>query len=182
MTEKKKYFIYLLSCPITGDPKYVGQSINPQKRFKQHCRLNDNLSNTKRCNWLRSLIVQDLKPILKILESDLDCYDHAEKKWVKYYKENGFELTNGNAGGFDLDHTQSALKSNRSKGKRTVLSKVLSQITSICNGNGKIFPIDAVERLKEKKKKIDLVCLMFKRAKMYHILEERFEELYGDKK
>src|SRR4051812_29105550 len=112
------YSIYLLSCPETGDPKYIGQAKNPVKRFKQHCRTSNNLSNTKRCNWLNSLLRKDLKPIITVLESGLKCYDEAEKRWIKFYRDLGHDLTNGNAGGFDLEHTQSALKSNRSRGTR----------------------------------------------------------------
>lgn len=181
MTEKKQYFIYLLSCPITNEPKYVGQSRNPQKRFKQHCRLNDNLANTKRCNWLKSLIEKELKPIMTILETDLDCYDRAEKKWIKHYKDLGFDLTNGNSGGYDLEHTQSSPRSNRSRGKRSALSKMLSEITRICNGNYKYYPKDAIPRLQEKKKIIDELCAIWRKAKLYHVLEERFEEKFGDK-
>jgi predicted GIY-YIG superfamily endonuclease len=34
-----KIYIYELTCPLTLIPKYIGKSINPEKRLKQHLKI-----------------------------------------------------------------------------------------------------------------------------------------------
>lgn len=72
-----KKSIYVIENDI-NNKKYVGQSKNPQKRFKTHCKKSAN-----------SLLSEDIIKygkehfFLKILEEDVENYDEREKYWIK---------------------------------------------------------------------------------------------------
>lgn len=173
----KKYSIYLLSDPVTNEPRYVGQSTDVNKRYKRHCLMSENYPhNTKRCNWLKSLLCFGMKPLLTILETDLDCYDQAEKKWIKHYKDLGYDLVNGNDGGFDLSHTQKAFKSNKVRGRRTKLSQYLSDLANICNGRDKHMSVEGRQKLTIVRNKWLKVCKQFRKHKAYDVLEALFDQ------
>lgn len=91
-----KTYIYSLDCPITGVPKYIGKTINPQQRLAQHIRSHE---NTKKYTWIKSLKNLKLKPIMTILESFENDYDFWENWYIDYYKFLGIELKNHKGGG-----------------------------------------------------------------------------------
>lgn len=111
--------IYALKCPLGGEVRYIGATKSIERRYGQHCRVSENLGSTRRSNWLYGLIKQGLKPSIEVLESNLVCYNAAERRWIEHYRALGYELVNGNAGGFDLSHTHKSPKSNKSRGTRT---------------------------------------------------------------
>ncbi len=98
-----------------GVVKYIGQSKNPAKRYRQHCRLSDNKSHTKRCNWLRKCIKTKQLPELVILKIT-DTPDKDEIELIKEYRDNGFNLVNTADGGKDTKHLARA-KQNMPWGK-----------------------------------------------------------------
>lgn len=88
-------FIYSLHCPITNNAMYVGKSISPKKRLKEHWRERFKLS-TPKAKWLQSL---SNKPKLYILQScNNSNWVKFEKWWISYFNKK-VKLTNvGNAG------------------------------------------------------------------------------------
>lgn len=90
-------FIYLLSCPYTGLPKYIGKANNPKKRLFSH--LTDGRVN-QRYTWLKSLISQNNLPSLDILdEVKMENWQFWEKYYISLYKSWGFHLLNNTEGG-----------------------------------------------------------------------------------
>lgn len=90
-------FIYALNCPITGRTRYVGKANNPEKRFLTHlCYTKKN----RRGNWIQSLLDKGQKPLLEILdEVDVSHWPQWEVAYIQFFRDEGFDLVNGNAGG-----------------------------------------------------------------------------------
>lgn len=90
-------YIYCLFDPITQQPKYIGKSDNPQKRFNEH--LNEK-GKTKKINWIKSLQKKKLLPILEILdEVSIDDWKTIESMYIFLFRGWGFDLVNGTFGG-----------------------------------------------------------------------------------
>jgi len=93
-------YIYSLAHPITNEIRYIGKTCNPLKQ-----RLNEHIYECKRSrrrttNWLKSLIKQDLIPIIEEIEEcscELAC--EIESYWINQFNQWGFNLTNHTMGG-----------------------------------------------------------------------------------
>lgn len=97
-----KVFIYVLTEPDGNTIRYVGKSNENRigKRLIEHCRYSSLDLHTHKNMWIKSLLRQGLKPVLKIIEECQDnCYKEREKYWIKYYKSIGCDLTNSTEGG-----------------------------------------------------------------------------------
>jgi hypothetical protein len=95
-------YIYTLEDPITNEIKYVGVTIRSlKKRLYDHCS-NYYLknSNHKTATWIKSLRVNNLKPIIKLLAivDDVDKYK-KEIFYISLLKSLGFNLKNHTEGG-----------------------------------------------------------------------------------
>jgi group I intron endonuclease len=90
-------FIYLLSDPRNMEPRYVGVTNNLKHRMTDHLYFDD---NTYKTCWIKSLISNNLKPIVEILEEcDDNQREDAEKAWILGFKQTGAKLTNLTDGG-----------------------------------------------------------------------------------
>lgn len=91
-------YIYALLDPETGAVRYIGQSIRPLERLKNH--INEQ-SNCHRSHWLQSLKRKGLKPELRILESVAGewPWQEAERYWIARGRREGWPLTNNTTGG-----------------------------------------------------------------------------------
>lgn len=101
MNNQKTVSIYTLSCPKTGNVRYVGASSNPTHRLSGH------KSDAKRRNsapvqkWISSLLDEGLIPIMDIVDSaDSNTRDEREKYWIQRYKDGGCDLLNQTDGGW----------------------------------------------------------------------------------
>ena len=92
--------IYALRDPYTDDVRYIGQSIDPTKRLREH--LTDT-HDTPKVQWIRTLLETGQRPRLEILERGLTTQQafKAEQKWITYGQHNGWPLTNL----LEYDHT-----------------------------------------------------------------------------
>lgn len=88
--------IYKITNKLNGKI-YIGQSINPFNRFKQHCY-------NKQGSSYKSLINEAINKygkenfLFEILELDIENYNEREKYWIKYFNclsPNGYNLTEG---------------------------------------------------------------------------------------
>jgi hypothetical protein len=98
----EKTFIYSLVCPLDGQVKYVGKANDPKGRFRKHKSLGDTNTgdNIAKNEWIKSLLDQNLSPILEIIEEvDVSEWKVKEKFYVKQFKENGIKLFNICGGG-----------------------------------------------------------------------------------
>lgn len=96
-------------CLVENDViKYVGQSTDPERRYKEHLRLSNNKNNTPRSNWLRQCIKSGNKPELVILSKDTEDYDEAEKYWINHFRLLGQAKYNTSDGGQDTNYLRRA--------------------------------------------------------------------------
>ena len=97
----KPTYIYTLVDPITNEVRYVGRSVNPKKRYHRHLSESRYGTRSHKKAWVRSLIQQDQKPILEIIETvppDLP-WQPREQYWIRHYRSKGIKLTNMSDGG-----------------------------------------------------------------------------------
>jgi hypothetical protein len=97
----KTTFIYSLSDPDTREIRYIGKANNIQYRLWSHIHeAKNDLRNMHKCNWIKTLLKEDKKPVIEIIEEvSLDCWKDAEIYWIAQFKVWGFNLINKTAGG-----------------------------------------------------------------------------------
>jgi len=90
----KPYYIYELIDPRTDIPGYVGITNNPKVRHSQHLALRD--GNIKKNSWVRRLVKEGVKPIIRILDTAPTKEQAASKErhWINSYLKAGVSLTN----------------------------------------------------------------------------------------
>lgn len=114
--------IYKLLDPNTKEVRYVGKTIaSLKKRLSGHITAANKIGIKTHCEcWIYSLLIQNLKPeIILIEECDDSIWEEREKYWIKFYKN----LTNlhegGNsASGHKLTEIHKLNVSNALKGKK----------------------------------------------------------------
>lgn len=94
--------IYTLSDPRTTQVRYVGKSVDPVRRLRNHLtpsRLTR--QTTHLANWLKLLKSLGLRPLLAVVESNLteESWPIRETYWISKFKEDGCDLTNCLPGG-----------------------------------------------------------------------------------
>lgn len=110
--------IYGLSDPRTGRTMYVGQSIDIDYRYRQHCNPTlDNTSLTK-LSWVMELKGLGLKPVLTVL---CECenfreLDEAERRFIRDFRAVGeceLNITAGGAGDGVTERRERAFSANK---------------------------------------------------------------------
>lgn len=96
-----KALVYTLVDPNTNEVRYVGKSTNPQKRLNRHIRESKNNTHSHKKAWINSLLKQNQKPTLKILEKvpPNTSWEDREKYWINQFQN----LTNMTKGGDGID-------------------------------------------------------------------------------
>jgi len=88
-----RYIYSLLDPREDKQIVYVGQSINPQKRYEQH--LNPKSENKRKNEWIKELNKLGLKPILKIetkrWTSQFIAFE-TEMSVTVHYRNLGYEV------------------------------------------------------------------------------------------
>ena len=94
-----KTFIYGLCDPDTNEVRYIGKSNSPKKRILDHIySCNDSI--THKNNWIKSLLKDGKKPILKVIdEVPIIDWQMWETYYIKKYRDAGHNLTNHSDGG-----------------------------------------------------------------------------------
>jgi len=86
-------YIYTLTDPKNNEVRYVGKTINPERRYKQH--LYDKRRSHK-ASWVQSLRNDNLKPIMSIIEECTESnWRDSERYWIQQFNN----LTNLKEGG-----------------------------------------------------------------------------------
>lgn len=91
-------YIYGLIDPFTDEMRYIGKSIRPEGRLRDHC--NDH-SDCHRTHWIQSVLARGERPKLVILQELDDSADwqQAERDWIAKVRSEGARLTNSTDGG-----------------------------------------------------------------------------------
>lgn len=89
-----KIQIYSLSCPFTGELRYIGKTKNPLNvRLSAH--LSYSGDNIEKHLWIKSLLAKNAKPVISLLELVEEYnWEIREQYWINYYLENGAKLFN----------------------------------------------------------------------------------------
>jgi hypothetical protein len=96
----KIVYIYTLLDPRDNLVHYVGKCINPIIRLRSHLKPSNLIRNTKKDQWIKSLLSLNLKPIISIIEkTTVKSWQRRERFWIKFYKEQGLNLVNTTSGG-----------------------------------------------------------------------------------
>lgn len=139
---KKTVYIYSLKDPRDYQIKYIGKTIDIDKRYKQHIKNYTNKKSLKN-SWVSSLLQYGLQPMLEIVEiCDESKWQEREQYWIKYYKELGFDLknmTNGGDGntGLKMSDTSKEKIRRANLGKKSSKEKI-AKISNWAKGNNKI--------------------------------------------
>jgi len=92
-------YIYVLIDPIDNDIRYVGKTSNPRSRLSGHiteCKKES--SKHYRARWIRSLLKNNLKPIIKFIKvCPLNDFVKFETEYIKMFKSE--RLTNSDETG-----------------------------------------------------------------------------------
>ncbi len=94
--DDRPIFIYGLKCPLFNKIRYVGKSVNPIQRFKNHINY-EIKTDTHKARWLNKLIRLNMRPELVIIEETTrQLWEEREKFWIAFYRN---DLTNESIGG-----------------------------------------------------------------------------------
>ena len=94
VSDMKKYSVYLMVCPITKEPVYIGKTCDIEKRMAAHYSL---VGGRQIDKFLAVMILNKLDPIIKILHSDIEDNEEAiklERKYISDYRGCGFNMLN----------------------------------------------------------------------------------------
>jgi group I intron endonuclease len=99
MNDIEKIYIYILIDPRDNQIRYVGKTNNPIGRMRSHMNYCYKETNHK-SYWLRQLADMEIEPILYVIEeTTIAEWEEREKFWIRYYKNEGCNLTNLSWGG-----------------------------------------------------------------------------------
>lgn len=105
-----KVYIYGLYTSIDDRIRYVGKSVNPDNRLRDHLKeakekhSKYNHSHYPKNKWILKNIKLGVEIKYKILEiCDINSWEEKEKKWIKYYRDNSnYEMLNIDDGGYGM--------------------------------------------------------------------------------
>jgi len=85
--------IYGLKDPRDGTIRYIGRSVQPERRYQEH--LSDR-TNRLKASWIDDLRGEELEPTLEILEEvgEEQVASVIEARWIQRGIDEGWPLTN----------------------------------------------------------------------------------------
>jgi hypothetical protein len=85
-------YIYGLIDPTNNKISYIGQSIDPFRRWGEHCDIH---AHTSKGEWIHRLAASGIKPIVVILDEvhGGNVFD-VELWWIEFGRRMGWPLTN----------------------------------------------------------------------------------------
>lgn len=90
----KTNIIYVLNCPITKKPVYVGKSTQGVERPFKHI---EEKSHSEKVNrWVKYLKEKGKEPQIYLVENEVDnkLLEAKETFWINYYLSKGIQLLN----------------------------------------------------------------------------------------
>lgn len=112
-------YIYALLEPDTKEIRYIGKTIDPEKRLKSHInsanKVDKRYKKSYVKNWIYSLLLKNKNPEMIIIEEvNNKNWQSREKYWIKFYKDEGCKLTNLTLGGDGHDGSRCQFKYGKS--------------------------------------------------------------------
>ncbi|MCX6218321.1 GIY-YIG nuclease family protein [Spirosoma sp.] len=96
---RKTTFIYALSCPTSGDIRYIGKADCLFLRLKSHLNEANKRGNYRR-HWIKSLVDDGLIPEIEIIdECPIEEWGFWEQHYIDLFRSWGLNLVNTAAGG-----------------------------------------------------------------------------------
>lgn len=89
--------IYALCDPTSGEIRYIGKTVRPELRIRQHVQDAMRGGHDHRSHWIRSLPAWPVLRLLSVVPDEI-ALDH-ERLVIAAYKKIGVRLTNGTEGG-----------------------------------------------------------------------------------
>jgi hypothetical protein len=89
--------IYVLIDPRTNTIKYLGKTIQSLNK-RLTCHMADR-TKSKKSSWIKSLKIQNLKPVIKLIDVVEENWEFWEEYWITNIKMLGIELLNHTNGG-----------------------------------------------------------------------------------
>lgn len=116
-------YIYGLIDPITNELRYVGKTVNINRRYKRH--INEvNLHNSHKDRWIRKLLNNNHIPEIIVIDLvKTNEWQYWEIFYIEYFKFLGCNLTNGTKGGDEPPSTKGRKHSEISKLKMSEAKK-----------------------------------------------------------
>lgn len=134
-------YIYVLCEPDGETVRYVGKSVNPEYRYRQHVSRHE-LKRVPcyKSNWVLSLLNRGLKPVMHIIEEVApgDDWPARERYWIEHYQAEGCRLTNSGYGGEDGNtgkHASEETKAKIRKAKEHVSDETRARLSAAMQGN-----------------------------------------------
>jgi predicted GIY-YIG superfamily endonuclease len=91
-------FVYVLRDPRSGNVRYVGQSIDPALRLRQHIR-GRGVGFDRKSAWIRDVIEHGFMPVIQVVEETTAIdWPRIEGRWIERFRRRGVPLTNGTPG------------------------------------------------------------------------------------
>lgn len=159
-----KHSLYAL-IDRDGQPRYVGKTAKSlPHRWRQHITEATNTTKqTHKLKWIRKCLREGYAPTIQLLEvvGTADDADRAERRIIRMFREwNGFNLTNGTAGGEGCYSPTPETRRRISEGLRgRVMSpetrRKLSELNKGKAGpnRGRVFDAEFCRRVSEGKKR-----------------------------
>jgi hypothetical protein len=93
------WYIYVLLDPRDENHvRYVGMTIDPFTRYKNHLRCEG--ANKRKNDWLAWVQLCEVVPEMRIIASGHgDGWKQAEQRWIRHYRDSGCDLLNLTSGG-----------------------------------------------------------------------------------
>jgi predicted DNA-binding protein YlxM (UPF0122 family) len=128
-------YIYTLSCPISGEIRYVGQTNNIQRRLSKHITTSHTNPKTHCQCWIKGLIKKGYKPIIEeVTVCNVNEVDGEERFYISMFRYWGFDITNLESGGTNLkevsEHTKIKIKQILTGRKQSHETKIKRSITN----------------------------------------------------
>jgi len=116
-----KYYVYILTHPITEEVRYVGYTQDLKERYWNHISRTE--VKNKKNSWIKSLKNVGLNPIMTVIDeaNNIEEIHNLEIYWISQFRTWGFKLTNLTLGG---EGTSDRIVSNE---MRQHLSKTLKE-------------------------------------------------------
>lgn len=89
----KKVYFYALRDPRDNGIKYIGRTVNPKNRLRQHIYSGkSNGSKDRKSAWIKSLLNKNLKPLMEIIDyidgyENIDNIKNKEMQLIERYRK-----------------------------------------------------------------------------------------------